>query len=104
VYRWLRYRFRRFNPNEIELEERLELGRSRALTVEQLAVMEQDERGTNWSDVQRAPDGIPCEHCGELVFLPSSSAGKVELCPHCSEYIDVPVALDEDPSTPSEFA
>ncbi len=33
---------------------------------------------------------FPCEECGEILSFPGYRRGKVEDCPHCCEYVDVP--------------
>jgi membrane protease YdiL (CAAX protease family) len=35
-----------------------------------------------------------CELCGKMISFPISSRGRVEICPHCAEYIDVPHGND----------
>ncbi len=39
----------------------------------------------NESDVD-----VKCEACGQMSTFSAESRGGVEVCPHCSEYIDVP--------------
>jgi hypothetical protein len=31
-----------------------------------------------------------CEECGRPVEFPADRRGKVEVCPHCREYLDIP--------------
>lgn len=33
---------------------------------------------------------LRCEKCGKWISFAASSQGKVEVCPECDEYIDVP--------------
>ncbi|NLS93840.1 MAG: hypothetical protein GXX96_16890 [Planctomycetaceae bacterium] len=35
---------------------------------------------------------FPCEECGEMLSFPGYRRGKVEVCRHCGEYVDVPSA------------
>jgi membrane protease YdiL (CAAX protease family) len=35
-----------------------------------------------------------CELCGRILVFPKSSGGHVEVCPHCVQYIDVPLRND----------
>jgi hypothetical protein len=50
------------------------------------ALAASDER----SDVPFDPIRFECEECGKPVAFPADRRGKVEVCPHCHEYLDVP--------------
>ena len=63
-----------------EVEKALEVMQSTAL-----------EQGT----LKQVPDDSPeiefiCEFCRKPVTFPATEAGKVQECPHCAEYLDVP--------------
>ena len=43
--------------------------------------------------LEASPDEVirfECEECGEPVEFPMGRRGKVETCPHCHKYLDVP--------------
>ncbi len=42
------------------------------------------------SDDDLLPIEFDCEDCGRRLSFPASASGRVEVCPHCAAYVDVP--------------
>ncbi len=43
---------------------------------------------------------FPCQECGKLIVFPADSAGRVETCPECGRYVDVPDKSGVPPAEP----